>query len=130
MGGGLIIFSKCGLKLRKNDRYININFNQFSSSFIVMAKNPVEITLIYRPPNSGTDNMDELCEIIETAPRNAILIGDFNLPDVNWRNESAGPRARRVLQSVQKADMVQLIEFTTHDKGNILDLIVTTAVSE
>jgi hypothetical protein len=26
--------------------------------------------------------------------------------------------------------MVQLIEFTTHDKGNILDLIVTTAVSE
>jgi hypothetical protein len=81
--------------------------------------------LIYRPPNSGTDNTNELCSLLESAPRDAIFIGDFNAPDVNWEEERAGPRFRNLLESVQKAEMVQLVDFSTHDKGNILDLVIT-----
>jgi hypothetical protein len=124
IGGGLLIYTKRGTKVRKNDRYNNINFNQFSS-FVVVAKKPVEITLIYRPPNSGIDNMNELCNLIESAPQDAVFIGDFNAPDVDWANENAGPRYRALLESVQKSGMSQLIEFSTHEKGNVLDLVIT-----
>jgi hypothetical protein len=124
IGGGLIIYSKRGIKLRKNDRFNNNNFNQFSS-FIVMSKSPVEITLVYRPPNSGTGNLEELCKLISTAPRNSIFIGDFNTPEINWKNEQSVPKYRQLLESVQEAEMVQLIDFSTHDRGNILDLVIT-----
>jgi hypothetical protein len=124
IGGGLLIFSKNGILLRKNDRYDKYNFNQFSS-FTIMLKTPVEITLIYRPPNSGTGNMDELCKLLENAAQEAIFIGDFNTPDVNWRDEQAGPRYKKFLESVQRADMTQLVNFKTHDRGNTLDLILT-----
>jgi hypothetical protein len=38
IGGGLLIFTKSGLKIRKNDKYNNNNFSQFTS-FIVLSKN-------------------------------------------------------------------------------------------
>jgi hypothetical protein len=81
--------------------------------------------MIYRPPNSGHENMDELCKLIEIAPQDAIFIGDFNAPDVDWANEKSGPRSRKLLEAVQEADMSQLIAFSTHDRGNILDLVIT-----
>jgi hypothetical protein len=84
----------------------------------------VEITLIYRPPNSGTGNMDELCELIDRAAQESIFIGDFNMPDINWKEEQSVPKFRKILESVQRAEMVQLVDFRTHDKGNILDLIL------
>jgi hypothetical protein len=37
IGGGLIIFTESGLKIRKNEKYNNNNFNQFAS-FIVLSK--------------------------------------------------------------------------------------------
>jgi hypothetical protein len=110
--------------LRKNDRFDKNKFNQFSS-FIIMSKMPVEITLIYRPPSSGTDNMDELCALIESAAQESIFIGDFNTPDINWREEQSSAKYRKILESVLGAEMVQLVDFSTHEKGNILDLILT-----
>jgi hypothetical protein len=93
---------------RKNDRF----------------DKPVEITLIYRPPNSGTGNMDELWELIESAAQESLFIGDFNMPDINWREEQS-VKYRKIVESVQRAEMVQLVDFSTHEKGNILDLILT-----
>jgi hypothetical protein len=65
--------------------------------------------------------MDELCKLLENAAQEAIFIGDFNAPDVNWRDEQAGPRYKKFLESVQRADMTQLVNFKTHDRGNILE---------
>jgi hypothetical protein len=124
IGGGLLIFTKSGLKIRKNDKYNNNNFSQFTS-FIVLSKKPVEITLIYRPPNSGTANMEALCSLIDNASREAIFIGDFNVPEIDWKNERSGSRARSLMETIKRAEMVQLVDFKTHNRGNILDLVLT-----
>jgi Endonuclease-reverse transcriptase len=100
LGGGLIIYSRTGLTVRKNERVSKIKFNQYVA-LTIMTSPPLDIILIYRPPNSGIQNMEGLCELIDSADKNTILVGDFNLPEINWKDETSGPRGRKVLMKAQ-----------------------------
>jgi Endonuclease-reverse transcriptase len=124
IGGGLIIYTKLGLAVRKNERLLNINFNQYVP-FSVLANPPLNIILVYRPPNSGNVNTEGLCQLIEASDSNTILIGDFNLPDIRWQDENSGPKGRKILMKSLECQMEQLINFSTHSGGNILDLVLT-----
>jgi hypothetical protein len=69
--------------------------------------------------------MEALCSLIENASREAIFIGDFNVQEIDWSNEQSGPRARSLLETIKRVEMVQLVDFKTHDRGNILDIVLT-----
>jgi hypothetical protein len=124
LGGGLLIFTKSGLATRKLDIPLNNNFNQYSA-FTIMTKNPVHIILIYRPPNSGKNNLDLLCELIENSQENTILVGDFNLPEIDWARKTSGNRGKKFLEATINANFEQLVTFPTHNKGNTLDLVLS-----
>jgi Endonuclease-reverse transcriptase len=125
LGGGLLVYCKLGLALRNNDKLNNIDFNQYCA-FSIMSEKPINIILTYRPPNSGRENLLGLCELLQTAAAdNTIAIGDYNLPDVDWLSNRAGGMAKHLLHNMQQNNYEQLINFPTHDKGNILDLVVT-----
>jgi hypothetical protein len=124
IGGGLLIYTKKGLVIRKNSKFDNIKFNQFCV-LTVMAIDPINILLVYRPPNSGTQNTDELCNILDQAGENTIIIGDFNAPDIDWDQGQAGPRGRKIFTAAVEANMDQLVNFSTHSGGNKLDLVLT-----
>jgi hypothetical protein len=124
IGGSLLIYTKIGLVIRKNSKFDNIKFNQFCA-LTVMAKDPINILLVYRPPNSGTQNTDELCNILDQAGENTIIIGDFNAPDIDWDQGQAGPRGRKIFTAAVEANMDQLVNFSTHSGGNKLDLVLT-----
>ena len=56
-----------------------------------------------------------------------LLIGDFNLPDIDWSSLTADtPPSRLFCNSLFSHNLVQLIHSPTHSHGNILDLIVTS----
>ena len=56
-----------------------------------------------------------------------LLIGDFNLPDIDWSSLTADtPPSRLFSNSLFSHNLVQLIHSPTHSHGNILDLIVTS----
>ena len=57
--------------------------------------------------------------------KNTILIGDVNLPDINWLDGTSTSRGRRILETALEEDLAQLVNFQTHIKGNILDLVLT-----
>ena len=57
--------------------------------------------------------------------KNTILIGDVNLPDINWLDGTSTSRGRRILETTLEEDLAQLVNFPTHVKGNILDLVLT-----
>jgi hypothetical protein len=50
---------------------------------------------------------------------------DFNNPDINWERGTAKGRRRELMEAVEDAMMEQLVNFPTHIKGNILDLMIT-----
>jgi Endonuclease-reverse transcriptase len=69
--------------------------------------------------------MTKLAELVNQAGKNTVLIGDFNLPGVDWSTGQCKPKERRVVDAVGEKLMVQMVDFATHIKGNILDLVVT-----
>ena len=82
LGGGLLVYSKKGLKILPVDKMKN-DFNQCVMFKLITAGDPVNVILTYRPPNSGSENLDKLCELLKEMPKNTLLIGDINLPHIN-----------------------------------------------
>ena len=70
--------------------------------------------------------MERLVELINHTGRGSLLIGDFNLPTIDWKEgTAAGPMARSFLGACQDANLEQLVSFPTHVRGNTLDLLLT-----
>ena len=85
---------------------------------------------MYRPPSSGNENEQNLCELLKNLPKNTIIIGDINLPHIDWSRGGSDALGRELFESVQERGLVQLIHFPTHDKGNILDLLITNMANK
>jgi Reverse transcriptase (RNA-dependent DNA polymerase)/Endonuclease-reverse transcriptase len=69
--------------------------------------------------------MTMLAELIKSAPKNSVIIGDFNLPGACWDTGTSKASERVVVEAVEDKLMTQLVDFSTHIKGNVLDLVVT-----
>ena len=125
IGGGLVVYSRREVTILPCDDQNDNNFNQFSSFSLMTTSGKLNIILIYRPPSSDVENLEKLCNIVTRAKKNTIIIGDFNLPSINWRRGTGDVRGRRLLEAAEEADMAQLVDFITHNKGNTLDLVLT-----
>ena len=114
IGGGLLVYAKPGLKILPHNKFNDNEFNQFCCFKIVTKGTPLNIVLVYRPPSSNIQNTDQLCSILKNLDKNTILIGDINLPDINWIDGSSTTRGRRVLETILEEDLSQLVDFPTH----------------
>jgi hypothetical protein len=115
VGGGLIIYVK--------DEVLSAslsmsNFNQHCSISLRTKTGPLNLFLIYQSPSSNVENLELLCEMVKATKPNTVLVGDFNLPNLDWEEG-------RLLEASEEAGLMQLVDFSTNRKGNILDLILT-----
>ena len=126
IGGGLLVYCKEGLDILPLDN--NNDFNQYRQ-FLVKSNNQnvkdFHVTLVYRSPNSSVDNTDLLCDLISKCPENNLIIGDFNLPNIDWNNYTCDKKSQKFVDTIENKFFSQLIDFPTHVKGNILDLAIT-----
>ena len=118
-GGGLLVYAKAGKRILALDKVVV--FNQYCKFLI----DDVTVYLIYRPPGGGQGSIERLTEMVRGAEARSIMIGDFNLPEVNWATGQSGARSRLFLEATIEAGMEQLVAFPTHVKGNVLDLLLT-----
>lgn len=125
IGGGLLVYSKLGIEILPYDKFSDNEFNQFASFSVRTSSQILHVILIYRPPSSNAENMDKLCEILAGLDRNTIVIGDFNLPGIDWTRGTSDKKGRKLLDTVSEQSLIQLVDCPTHDKGNILDLLIT-----
>jgi Reverse transcriptase (RNA-dependent DNA polymerase)/Endonuclease-reverse transcriptase len=124
IGGGLAVYSKTGLKILPCDQVHN--FNQYVKFRLDANGESIYFYLIYRPPACNNDSKMLLCNLLTSAEKNSLLIGDFNVPDIDWQNGTAWSRADRgLLDTAQAANMEQLVSFPTHVRGNVLDLVLS-----
>ena len=122
-GGGLLVYSREGTDILPCDK--NSDFNQYVPFKIKLCNVTTTIGLVYRPPNSS--DLDGLINIVKQAEPNTILVGDFNMPKIDWDSGTATGKWMDFLDATNDAFMEQLIDFPTHTKGNILDLVLTNA---
>ena len=75
-----------------------------------------------RPPGSLADNgyCDKICDLISSLKSPAILLGDLNLPGIDWDLQYAFSAAeKKVLETVQNCFWTQNIDFATRkDPGS------------
>ena len=118
-GGGLLVYSKAGLQILKLDS--GATFKQHCT-FLVKD---IIFYLIYRSPSSPASNLTNLADLVRGAEKNCVIIGDFNLPGIDWERGVATGHGKELLEAADNKLMSQLVEFSTQVKGNILDLVLT-----
>ena len=83
--------------------------------------------LIYRPPDTNLENSKELFKVIHDNLKNVklfCLMGDFNLPDINWQTDTAISQiSRDFLTLCSRIGAIQYVDFPTRG-NNILDLVL------
>ena len=118
-GGGLLVYAKRGLQVLSCDS--GADFVQHCK-FVTCG---VTFYLIYRSPNSPVAELTKLAELIRHAEKNCVIIGDFNLPQIDWPAGMARGAGAVMMEAVEEALMTQMVEFSTQVRGNILDLVIT-----
>ena len=100
-------------------------FNDFSS-YLWCKIGDVHFGVVYRSPNATQENNTRLNELLSlTEKRRCVIVGDFNYPDINWKNSSAGAQGCQFHECVQDFFLYQHVDAPTRG-GNILDLILST----
>jgi Reverse transcriptase (RNA-dependent DNA polymerase)/Endonuclease-reverse transcriptase len=124
IGGGLLVYAKNGTKILPLDT--RSNFSQHVGFTLMTGNDKIDIVLVYRPPKNSVESFRNLAELIRSVGPNTILIGDFNLPGINWIDGVAhGEDLLNVMEACHEKFIEQVIDFPTHLKGNCLDLLLT-----
>lgn len=127
IGAGILVFVRNGLKLFKLDD--NSTFNQYCRFFLTNDDKSEKLyfTVVYRSPNTSDENNDKLVTLIGNSNFNDkhIILGDFNYPHIDWTTLASDNKSRSFVDMITDKSLSQLVDFPTHIRGNILDLILT-----
>ena len=55
-----------------------------------------------------------------------LVVGDVNLPGINWENNTSTVKGWDFLEVVESRFMTQHVNISTHNSGNILDLVISS----
>ena len=94
---------------------------------IITSGGKTRIGVVYRSPNSTEENNSMMYEVLEemTSTTSVIILGDFNLPGLNWDDMSADTDSQPLLEWALDKGYTQHVDFPTRE-NNILDLIFTS----
>ena len=113
-----------------------INLNSSFEEFLCVKVNNLSVLIVYRSPRSDANNNQNLLLLLEEfllLNGSKIILGDFNLPSINWNQACAIGGSNSFdtvfLQFVSDKFLVQFVEqptrFRNNQKSNILDLVLS-----
>jgi hypothetical protein len=81
VGGGLLVYAKPNIDiLPEQQRY---DFTQHVNFKVLTAGEELHLSLVYRPPRTSPEAYDSMANFIRSTRGNRVLIGDFNLPNID-----------------------------------------------
>ena len=135
-GGGVALYYKDTLKITKlNDPVLPPKNSNFEFIAVQYAAFNTKLTFVcfYIPPIASKCSLTiaNVCKVIATYITSSnpfILLGDFNLPKINWETSSSeGCSSEYFLQFCIEQGLSQIVSSPTHRDGNILDLMLFNA---
>jgi hypothetical protein len=109
--------------LPEQQRY---DFTQHVNFKVLTAGEELHLSLVYRPPRTSPEAYDNMANFIRSTRGNRVLIGDFNLPNIDWEGGLAwGAGPDKVMEACRDEYLEQMVTFPTHIRGNCLDLLLT-----
>ena len=131
-GGGVLIAIKDTIPVS----VISSNLSNNAPEIIAVRLNLRKLIVcscVYLPPcpsdSDTNDTISNLTQVIQSnPPADTIIVGDFNLPDIQWDTLSSTTSSSSALcDFVFDNLLIQLIDQPTHIKGNILDLVLSNS---
>ena len=103
------------------------------SSFVMLAvelqgATPTIITVLYRPPKPSSVFIAELSTVLtelNAMSPNIILVGDFNV----HMDKSSKTCTKDLMDMLDCFNITQYVNFPTHNKGHILDLVCCSGIT-
>ena len=97
----------------------------------LLTSPPITLCCTYIPPSCSPDYFSSCISALTTIMthhQNVIILGDFNLPDIDWSClTSHSPFSDLLCDFIFQYNLTQLLLNSTHSKGNILDLLITNS---
>ena len=127
----MLIYCKVGLKASE---FKNEEFDKFiecAGISIPWGTTNLKLILVYRPPRApfgikDNNNTASLCKMLDMLTGEVVVVGDFNLPKIDWeRSYTPIPGERVVLDVILGKFWQQHVDFPTHVSGNTLDLVLS-----
>ena len=120
-GGGILIYVKHPIKSYETTS--SSQFNQFASIEVSLPNDIISLYVIYRSPNSSSDNNKLLIEVLKQCKNPAIVVGDFNYPNIKWDCLEGCNDSQDLIDCSLDKFWTQWVLFPTHNSGNVLDLV-------
>jgi hypothetical protein len=89
----------------------------------------IKLVLIYHSSTTADEDLilyDYIEDILNT-PHESIIIGDFNLPAIEWHSLQSPQPGYKLIQFIQNNNLTQHVNEPTRNR-NILDLILSTEI--
>ena len=122
-GGGILIYVAKGRCAWKESAMGY--FEQCASIKLRGKKSDLAINIIYRSPNSSSNNDASLCNLVKEMRGTFVCIGDFNFPGIGWGTGRSDAKSRAFYEEVEENFLFQHVDEPTHRSGNILDLVLS-----
>ena len=114
------------IELKSKAEFLAIELKLTDNSKVIIAT-------CYRVGTLGHSNLNEISKSIRTLIRKRgegvkefVLVGDFNLPKINWGDLSSYTTLEQDFQNMfAENSLLQCINVPTHRQGNTLDLLLT-----
>ena len=96
---------------------------------LIAIYNPPRNSSYCLEPNVITGCIDHFVSIargliLSDAPMKLVIVGDFNLPDVNWETyPGSSEYSQTIVNYLDSHNLIQNVMEPTHRSGNILDLV-------
>ena len=126
-GGGSVLYVRDHLKpvlkiARSTEKWEIISATIQNANRVM-----IRVILIYRNGSITAEEDEQFYRFLEEeiAEQEAVIVGDFNLPMINWANHSSGRPGSRLLDLIRDHHMTQHVLQPTR-RNNILDLVITT----
>ena len=124
-GGGVAIICRSSLKVTVQPTEELYETFERIEVLLSSSKACIRLSVIYRPPSSSIQqflsDFQHYMDSHATTSGQLLLIGDFNI----HYESSENPNAQRFHDLVEWMNLQQHVNDPTHDRGHILDLVIT-----
>jgi len=130
-GGGVLILIPKYVKSYEIASFSDESFDALILS-VLIGKITFTLANVYRPPGNDSSfvrKLEKLLQPVLAKPESLILMGDFNLPDINWNTSTVNVSSQNIHYNFLAFTVLnalhQVVNFPTRD-DNLLDLCLTS----
>jgi len=125
-GGGVLLAISSNLPSRQIPSPENLEVVLYVSLFLLMILISPFVWCMH--PQMLLPSITPTICTIAVSPNPVFIVGDFNLPDINWSTlSSISSVSSNFCELIFESNLTQVVESPTHSCGNIQDLVMTNS---